>query len=195
MVVPAPRWTFPWAALWHAYSPLAGEILKPRIIFLSIPVFQSISSNFIQIAHKFPVLCTTFQPFSTPTTWNAHPEKISIFLVFVYRRCCFFKRLFFSELITSMQQRKEGWRSIALHRQRVKVFYCHAHVHFASQRKKYNYLWSWHCQWHWGSFLHQHCLVTRGGSQLWIHAFMKTTVRTFQSLCCWGYHVTPEVMV
>lgn len=99
-------------------------------------MFQPISSLFVYLftGSQFCVpLSSLSQNF---TTWNSNPEKISIILVFVYRRCCFFKLLFFlSKLITSIQQWNEGWTSIVLHRQHVKRFSCCARVCFASWKK------------------------------------------------------------
>lgn len=59
-------------------------------------------------------------------------------------------------------------------------------------------LWLCQCWWCWGSFLYQRCLVTSGGSQLWIHAFIKTTVRAFHQVHIAEVTmpvVTPEVPV
>lgn len=68
-------------------------------------------------------------------TWNSDPEKISIILVCVCRRCCFLNRRFFPKLISSVQQWNEGWRIIALHSQCVKRFSCCVDVRFASQKE------------------------------------------------------------
>lgn len=99
-------------------------------------MFQPISSHFL-----YPLTSSQFclPPSSLSqnfTAWNSDPGKIRIFLVFVYRRCCFFKVLgfFWDSSLVCSSERTDG--EVLHYTGNMWRFSCHAHTCFLLQKKR-----------------------------------------------------------